>query len=255
MPYESPLWSAWQRRRDLLRTEDRARFAALDSGGVLYAGELPSRRIRFLDVARRHDDSVLTAFLDYPDPDLGDGASEEVRTARVFLDGQPILVRDTVRDLTLTPDGSSYFFVERLPNETSQLVIHNLDLGFAQTWFPGKMYDPPAGSHRPYWSRYSEGPSEIIFELSRGYEGDHLFLPADGSRRGWRRIDVCDFPFGTRIHLPSSETGYYELKNITADPTPDLSVNYFDRWGCERTATEVLGLKEVEGRLVYAAGG
>ena len=55
--------------------------------------------------------------------------------ARVYLDGQPIFVHDMATDLELAPDGSSYFFVEPLAADTSQMVIHNLDLGLERTHF------------------------------------------------------------------------------------------------------------------------
>ena len=191
----------------VLPTEDGARFAVLDAGGPLFAGELPFRPRRF-QVVRRRDGSVLTAFTDTSHLLLDDRSTERRGFARVHLDRQPILVHDMVSDLELAPDGSSYFFVEPLAADTSQMVIHNLDLGLERTHFLDTLYYSPPSSHRYYSGYYSRDNSEIMFFPDYEGVGKHRFLPT-GPSGGWRIVDVTDIEGLQTAAFTSSEAGFF----------------------------------------------
>ena len=191
----------------VLPTEDGARFAVLDADGPLFAGELPFRPRRF-QVVRRRDGSVLTAFTDTSHLLLDDRSAERRGFARVHLDRQPILVHDMVSDLKLAPDGSSYFFVEPLAADTSQMVIHNLDLGLERTHFLDTLYYSPPSSHRYYSGYYSRDNSEIMFFPDYEGVGKHRFLPT-GSTGGWRIVDVTDIEGVQTAAFTSSEAGFF----------------------------------------------
>ena len=191
----------------VLPTESGARFAALDSDGLLFIGELPFRPRRF-QVVRRRDGSVLTAFTDTSHLLLDDRSTERRGLAWVYLDRQPILVHDVVSDLELAPDGSSYFFVEPLAADTSQMVIHHLDLGLERTHFLDTLYYSPPSSHRYYSGYYSRDNSEIMFFPDYEGVGKHRFLPT-GPSGGWRIIDVTDIETLATAAFTSSEAGFF----------------------------------------------
>ncbi len=191
----------------VLPTSTGARFAALDSDGPMYTCELPFRP-RGFSVVRRRDGSVLMAFADINYALLDDGSTERSGFARVCLDGQSILVHDMVWDLEIAPDGSSYFFVEPLEGETSQMVIHNLDLDLERKHFLDNLYNAPPSSHRYYSTRYSKNNSEIMFFPDYEGVGEHRFL-LTGASGGWRRVDVSDIENLYTATFTSSEAGFF----------------------------------------------
>ena len=191
----------------VLPAEDGARFAAIDSNGPLFAGELPFRPRRF-QVVRRRDGSVLTAFTDIYHALLDDGSAERRGFADVHLDRKPMLFHDIVRDLQLAPDGSSFFFVVALEGDTSQVALRNLDLDLEGTYFLDTLYFSPPSSHRSYSAYYSRDASEIM--LVPGYEGvgKHHFLSTGPIGRG-RTIDVADIEGLQTVAFTSSEAGFF----------------------------------------------
>ena len=196
----------------VLPSLDGARFATLDANGLLNKGRLPFRP-QWFGVARRGDGSVLTAFRDITYVLLDDGSTKRRGFARVNLDGQSILTHDMVWDLEVAPDGSSYYFVEPVQGETSQMVIHNLDLDIRRTYFLGTLYYAPPSSHGYYSSHYSQDRSEIMFFPDYEGVGEHRFLPTDNSRDDWRVIDVSNIDHLVGAAFTSSEAGFFVTFN------------------------------------------
>ena len=148
----------------VLPGSDGARFATLDANGLAHKGDLPFQP-EWFSVVRRADGSVLTAFTDITYMLLDDGSSERRGFAQVFLDGQPLLEHDMVWDLQVAPDGSSFYFVESVQGDTSQMVIHNLDLDLKRKYFLDTLYYAPPSSHRYYSGYYSLDRSpQLIFQ-------------------------------------------------------------------------------------------
>lgn len=196
----------------LLPKRDGARFAILDAVGVRHMEHLafvPKK----MSMVRRADGSVLAAFGDLVREAPGRPGPDASWPVSIFLDGQRLVESDPIWNFGVAGDGSSYYLIEPLAGDTSQLIIHNLDEGSKRVHFLNDMATSYASGELPYSVRYSRDDSEILFRPGIDGEGTHYFYPANGARRARREVRLPERgqdggPIVIAASFPSSEEGF-----------------------------------------------
>ena len=196
----------------LLPERGGARFAIVDAIGVRHTEHLafvPKK----MSMARRTDGSVLAAFGDLVREDPGRPGPEASWPVSIYLDGQQLVESDPIWNFGVAGDGSSYYLIEPLAGDTSQLIIRNLDERSERVHFLDEMATSYASGELPYSVFYSRDDSEIRFQPGIDGEGTHYFYPAKGARRERREIRLPEAgqdgePIVISASFPSSEEGF-----------------------------------------------
>ncbi len=156
---------------------DGARYTTVDGGGVLHSGELDFWPRR-MDIVKRRDGAVVTAFggISRDEPGRpGPGARHPVR---IHVDGQPLIEHEDMWRFELAEDGSSYYLVEPLAGDTSRLLIHNFDKGFEVAHDLGDLATPWPSGGMSHDIRYTRDRREVHFSPNYDGVGHHFFYPA-----------------------------------------------------------------------------
>ena len=191
----------------LLPFEGGARFAVVDATGILHAGELSFWPATF-EVAKRSDGSVLTAFGHLTGEESGEDPRDGLWPVRIFLDGKLILGHDSVWDFGLAGDGSSYYLVETVGGDMSQLVIRNLEERMEQRHDLGDTFGPPGSDHSVPPGFYSLDHSEVIVPPNRKGVGRHRLFSTRSGGYGQRRVLASEENRVISARYASSSEGY-----------------------------------------------
>lgn len=211
-------------------------FAAVDESGVLHTGALPFSSTRFL-VARRADGSVLTMF-GRNRWDVAEESSQDVRfPVQVHFDDQAVLVHEDAWEFGLANDGSSFFLINPLDEETSELVVNNLEEGGERRYFLGDLfrnYDMVEMARRwsddevTYRVRYSTDNAEVILNPLHSGIGTYYFYPTSADGEEPRSIDIQSDDGITGSIFASSEVGYVSFGDrYSTDPSLLVRREYF----------------------------
>ena len=166
-----------------------ARFSAVGSEGVLHSGELDFWP-RTIDVAKRPDGSLLTAFGDLVRAEPGRPGPDARWPVRIYLDGQPLIEHENMWQFELAGDGSSYYLIEPLAGDTSRLVIHSFDEGTERVHDLGGLSTPSESGEYSYVPYYTQDYSEVHLYPAFDGVGTHYFYPVGGERREPVRVRV-----------------------------------------------------------------
>jgi len=162
----------------------------VDGDGALHSGALDfwPRRI---DIVKRPDGAVVTAFGGISRDELGRPEPGSRDPVRIHLDGQPLIEHEDMWRFEIAADGSSYYLVEPLAGDTSRLLIHNFDKGFEVAHDLGDLATPWPSGGVSHDSRYTLDHSEVHFSPNYDGVGYHFFYP----------VDDADAP-PVRFHVP-----------------------------------------------------
>ena len=214
-----------------------ARFSVLDETGAVQAGELSFSPYRYM-LGKRADGSIVAGFGRLqPQHGVNQGI-EAPGPLQIHLDGQVIEARETIWEFGVANDGSSYWLVEPLGDESSRLVVRNLDEGTERHYFLGDRYEPQ-GFHKPYGTFYTPDGNELHMapgNLDAPGEGVHYFFPAGGDRKA-RKLRVEGLKPWDQANVVSSTEAYFFFTGDESHPNSLVEKRRFD-WATGETTTE-----------------
>ena len=193
----------------VLIESDVARFLVVDGDGPVYGGDLsfPASGYR---LGRREDGSLIAGFFGVLSHAAGT-VPMPPEPAVIFLDGQVIYEHHDVVRLGIAPDGSSFYAVETVTEDSFDLLIRNL--------VQGKEYRHDIGNTFKSWglelcysANYSPDYSEV--HLVPGCPGDeggvgtHYFYKTGGGAPRTIRIEDRESRRDEAV-LVSSTEGYF----------------------------------------------
>ena len=188
------------------------RFGIVDADGVRHAHRLSYSPGR-MRMARRANGSMLVGFGDLVREEPGRPGPGASWPVSIYLDGQRLVESDPIWKFGIAGDGSSYYLIEPLAGDTSQLIIRNLDEGSERVHFLDDMATSYASGELPYSVLYSWDDSEVLFRPGIDGDGTHYFYPAKGARRERREIRLPEGgqdgePIMIAASFPSSGEGF-----------------------------------------------
>ena len=186
-----------------------ARFLVVDGDGPVYGGDLsfPASNYR---LGRRANGSLLAGFFGVLTHAAGSIPSPPT-PAVIYLDGQVIYEHHDVVRVGIAPDGSSFFAVETVTEDSFELLIRNLDQEKEYRHDIGNTFKS-WGLELCYSAFYSPDYSEV--HLDPGCPGDeggvgaHYFYETGGGASRTIRIEDRESRRDEAL-LVSSTEGYF----------------------------------------------
>ena len=176
----------------VLIESDEARFLVVDGDGPVYGGDLsfPASNYR---LGRRADGSLVAGFFGVLTHAAGT-IPPPPEPAVIFLDGQVIYQHHDVVRLGIAPDGSSFYAIETVTEDSFELLIRNLDQGKEYRYDIGNLFKS-WGSELCYGAYYSMDYSEVHLDPGcpgdEGGAGTHYFYKT-GASGAPRIIEIKD---------------------------------------------------------------
>ena len=187
----------------VLPDQGGSRFEVLDGSGLVFGADLPFHPNHYR-LAKHEDGSVLVGVGDLRLNAKTSRSEDAPEPVRIFRDGALIFETQNAWNFGLASSGSAFFVVEPTAGSTSQLLIHNLDMGATYQHDLGHEYSP-SSNDLPYRAMFSKNDTEVMMVPSGFMGGDsHHFFPSDGGPR--RTITLKG---GGDVVFESSTYGYY----------------------------------------------
>lgn len=202
----------------VLIESDEARFLVVDGDGPVYGGDLsfPASNYR---LGRRADGSIMAGFFGVLSHAAGT-VPMPPEPAVIFLDGQVIYEHHDVVRVGIAPDGSSFYAVETVTEDSFELLIRNLDQEKEYRHDIGNTFKS-WGLELCYSAFYSPDYSEV--HLNPGCPGDeggvgtHYFYKTGGGTPRTIRIEDRESRRDEALLVSSTEGYFVEDERVERD--------------------------------------
>lgn len=202
----------------VLIESDVARFLVVDGDGPVYGGNLsfPASNYR---LGRRDGGSIMAGFYGVLSHAAGT-IPPPPEPAVIFLDGQVIYEHHDVVQLGIAPDGSSFYAVETVTEDSFELLIRNLDQGTEYRHDIGNTFKS-WGLELCYSASYSPDYSEVHLDPGcpgdEGGVGTHYFYKTGGGAPRKIRIEDRESRRDEAVLVSSTEGYFVEDERVERD--------------------------------------